>query len=52
MAGGDEVYEVGDQVGLAVQFGGSENPIDPPQVVFRVRDPQGRSVDLTYGVDE
>ncbi|MGH9277481.1 MAG: hypothetical protein ACRD12_05170 [Acidimicrobiales bacterium] len=52
MPGGDEVYEVGDQVGLAVQFGDEEHPFDPPQVVFRVRDPNGRGVDLTFGSDE
>lgn len=51
MADRTEVYELGDQVGLAVQFGG-DNPVDPRQVVFRLRDPQGRGVELTHGRDD
>ena len=52
MTAGAEVYEVGDQVGLSVQFGTPENPTDPSRVEVRVRDPEGRSARLTYGVDE
>ena len=50
MAGG-EVYEVGDQVGLAVQFGTPEDPVDPSAVEFRIKDPDGRTADLRYGRD-
>ena len=50
MAGG-EVYEVGDQVGLAVQFGTADDPVDPAGVEIRVRDPEGRTVELRYGRD-
>ena len=49
---GAEVYEVGDQVGLAVQFGTTEDPLDPGRVEVRIKDPEGRSANLTYGVDE
>ena len=49
---GAEVYEVGDQVGLAVQFGTAEEPVDPSGVEVRVRDPEGRTADLRYGRDE
>jgi len=49
---GAEVYEVGDQVGLAIQFGTPESPVDPSGVEVRVRDPQGRSARLTFGKDE
>ena len=52
VTGGAEVYELGDQVGLSVQFGTPDNPLDPSRVEVRVRDPQGRSAQLTYGVDE
>ncbi len=48
---GAEVYEVGDQVGLAVRFGTPDEPLDPDRVEVRVRDPQGRTVDLRYGRD-
>lgn len=48
---GAEVYEVGDQVGLAVQFGSQEAPVDPPRVEIRVRDPEGRTAQLLYGSD-
>lgn len=48
---GAEVYEVGDQVGLAVQFGSEENPIDPSRVVISVKDPEGRTAQLTFGSD-
>lgn len=51
MADGAEVYEVGDQVGLAVQFGTPDDPIDPAQVEIRVRDPEGRTAQLRYGSD-
>ena len=51
VTGGGEVYEVGDQVGLAVQFGTPDDPLDPSRIEVRVRDPQGRSALLTYGVD-
>ena len=52
VAGGNEVYELGQPVGLAVQFGDAEHPLDPPRVEFRVQDPEGRSVILAYGTDE
>jgi len=48
---GAEVYELGDNVGLAVQFGTEEDPIDPARVIVRIRDPQGHSAQLTYGSD-
>jgi hypothetical protein len=51
LVAGAEVYEVGDQVGLAVQFGTPEDPVDPTAVEIRVRDPEGRTVDLRYGRD-
>jgi hypothetical protein len=46
-----ELYEVGEQVGLTVQFGTEAQPFDPPRVLFRVRDPRGKVAELTYGKD-
>lgn len=43
---------MGDQVGLAVQFGTPEDPVDPRSVLIRVRDPQGRMAELAYGRDQ
>ncbi len=51
MAVGAEVYEVGDQVGLAVYFGSEDDPFDPSRVEIRVRDPEGRTAQLLYGSD-
>lgn len=51
MAGGVDVYEVGEQVGLAARFGTEDDPFDPPRVIFRLLNPQGRTVELAYGVD-
>ena len=48
---GPDLYEVGDQVGLAVQFGTPDAPVDPPRVLVRLRDPEGRTAELTYGND-
>jgi hypothetical protein len=48
---GAELYELGDQVGLGVQFGTEENPVDPARVMVSVRDPQGRTARLTFGTD-
>lgn len=48
---GTEVYEIGDQVGLAVQFGSEEDPVDPSRVVISVKDPDGRTAQLTFGSD-
>lgn len=48
---GAEVYEVGDQVGLAVQFGTPDKPLDPKTVMISVRDPEGRMARLTFGSD-
>ena len=44
-----EIYELGERVGLAARFGSERGPVDPPGVVFRVRDPQGRITELAYG---
>jgi hypothetical protein len=48
---GADLYELGDQVGLAVQFGTAESPFDPPRVIVRLRDPEGRTAELAYGTD-
>jgi hypothetical protein len=48
---GAEVYEVGDQVGLGAQFGAADSPVDPTRVLVSIRDPEGRTVVLTYGTD-
>jgi hypothetical protein len=50
--GGTELYELGDQVGLAVQFGTQEDPVDPARVMISVRDPAGRTAQLRFGGDE
>ncbi len=47
---GAEAYEVGEQVGLAARFGTDEEPFEPTRVIVRVRDPEGRTAELTYGV--
>jgi hypothetical protein len=52
MAAAAELYELGDQVGLSVQFGSPKKPIDPARVHVRVRDPEGRTAELTYGKDQ
>lgn len=52
VGGGTELYELGDQVGLAVQFGTQEDPVDPSRVMISVRDPQGRTAQLRFGGDE
>ncbi len=49
---GSDVYELGEQIALAAHFGTEEEPFEPSRVIVRVRDPQGRSAELTYGVDE
>ncbi len=49
--GGTDVYEVGEQVGLVVRFGSEEHPFDPDRLIVRVRDPEGRTAELTYGHD-
>jgi len=46
---GTEVYELGDRVGVAVQFGTPEEPIDPSRVMVTVRDPQGRRAEMRFG---
>jgi hypothetical protein len=48
---GPDVYEVGEQVGLAARFGTEDDPFDPDRLIVRVRDPDGRTADLTYGRD-
>jgi hypothetical protein len=48
---GPEIYSVGDTVGLAVRFGTEDEPIEPNRVEVRVRDPKGRTAQLTYGKD-
>ncbi|MEW6155622.1 MAG: hypothetical protein AB1673_16805 [Actinomycetota bacterium] len=52
MANGAEVYEVGDEVGIGVQFGTPDEPVDPRQVEVRVQGPDGRSAHLAFGKDE
>lgn len=47
-----DVYELGENVGLAVTFGGPDAPLDPAVVTIRLMDPDGRRMELTYGVDE
>jgi hypothetical protein len=47
-----DVYEVGEQVGLGVRFGTEEEPFEPTRVIVRLRDPQGRTAELTYGVHD
>lgn len=47
-----EVYELGENVGLAVTFGTPEAPVDPARVVVRLMDPVGGVCELTYGVHE
>ncbi len=49
---GDDVYEVGEQVGLAVRFGTDDNPFEPTRVIVRLRDPEGHTAELAYGVAE
>ena len=46
-----EVYELGDNVGLAVQFGTRDDPFDPSRVEVRIRNPGGKTAQLTYGTD-
>ena len=49
---GPDVYELGDQIALAARFGTDEEPFEPSRVVVRVRDPEGKIAELTYGRDE
>ena len=49
---GSDVYELGEQIALAAQFGTEDEPFEPSRVIVRVRDPEGRTAELTYGVDE
>jgi hypothetical protein len=49
---GTDVYEVGEQVGLAAHFGTEEAPFDPDRLVVRLRDPEGRTIQLTHGIDD
>ena len=51
MADGAEPYELGDHVGVAVQFGTPDNPLDPAQVTVNVRNPQGQTAQLRFGAD-
>ena len=46
---GVEIYELGEQVGLAARFATETGPVDPPRVVFRVRDPEGAVTEIVYG---
>lgn len=46
---GSDVYEVGEQIALAARFGTDEAPFEPSKVIFRVRDPQGKMAELSYG---
>ncbi len=48
---GTDVYEVGEQVGLSVRFGTEADPFEPDRLIVRVRDPEGRTAELTYGRD-
>ncbi len=47
-----DVYELGEQVALAARFGTDEEPFEPSRVLVRVRDPQGRTAELTYGTHD
>ena len=49
---GSDVYELGETVALAARFGTEEEPFEPSRVIVRVRDPEGRTAELSYGVDE
>ena len=52
MGAGTELYELGDQVGLAVQFGTPQDPVDPARVMISLRDPEGRTAQLKFGSDQ
>lgn len=51
MGEGAEVYELGDHVGLSVQFGTQADPFDPRRVEVQVRDPKGHTARLRFGTD-
>jgi hypothetical protein len=46
---GSDVYEVGEQIALAARFGTEEEPFEPSRIMVRVRSPEGRDAELTYG---
>ena len=49
---GSDVYEVGEQIALAAQFGTEEEPFEPQRVIVRVRDPNGKMAELSHGVHD
>lgn len=44
-----DIYEKGEHVGVAATFGSAEAPVDPPQVRFQLRPPDGRVRELVFG---
>lgn len=44
-----DIYEKGEHVGVAATFGSLEDPVDPPQVRFQLRPPDGRVRELVFG---